>query len=273
MASKETPARSLADFEVGKILNKGTHGAVYRAREKKSGQLVALKMTFSKHETKALAEHRAWTLLPPHPHLVKMHAHWTDAVAKRHWFSFELGGKDLKDLTLEDDGFPAKWHEDKVAAIVWQVAAALHHVHAHGLVHGDVKPENILSFAPGVWKLCDFGLSLSVADDEDGSWHGTVDYMAPEVFGTAPVKPDPASDMWSLGIVLFELLTGDTPWTEAPDTVQGVSDHILTRPIVYPDSIGPRFRDLLQHLLVADAPGRWTAPQVLEHLAAARAPA
>ncbi len=102
----------------------------------------------------------------------------------------------------------------QAAEIVRQTLQALGHAHAQGIVHRDIKPENILVTAEGVVKVADFGLARAYADGRQtqaGSVTGTVQYLAPEQIRGEPA--DPRSDLYSLGVVTYELLTGQLPFT------------------------------------------------------------
>ena len=102
----------------------------------------------------------------------------------------------------------------QAAAILDQTLAALEHAHAKGIVHRDLKPENILITTEGVVKLTDLGLARAFADAKNtraGSVTGTVQYLAPEQIRGEPA--DPRSDLYSLGIVAYELLTDRIPFT------------------------------------------------------------
>ncbi len=103
----------------------------------------------------------------------------------------------------------------QVVEVTAQVLAALDHAHGHGIVHRDVKPENILVTGDGLVKVADFGLARAFADARvsqvEGTVTGTVQYLAPEQIEGRP--SDPRTDLYATGIVMFELLTGETPFT------------------------------------------------------------
>ena len=102
----------------------------------------------------------------------------------------------------------------QAAEVVRQTLLALGHAHDQGIVHRDIKPENILVTTGGVVKVADFGLARAYADGHQtqaGTVTGTVQYLAPEQIRGEPA--DPRSDLYSLGIVTYELLTGKLPFT------------------------------------------------------------
>jgi eukaryotic-like serine/threonine-protein kinase len=102
----------------------------------------------------------------------------------------------------------------QVVEVCLQVLGALDHAHGHGIVHRDIKPENILIAREGMVKVADFGLARAYADSyvsqAEGTVTGTVQYLAPEQIQGEPA--DPRTDLYALGVVMFELLTGRTPF-------------------------------------------------------------
>ena len=126
-----------------------------------------------------------------------------------------LDGRQLADLIDEHPQLPASW----AAALGAQIAAGLAAAHAEGVTHRDLKPANVMLLPGGLVKVLDFGLGRMV-DDTGGSrltssgvTVGTARYMAPEQFHTSAVTP--AADLYALGCVLFELLTGVPPFHSA----------------------------------------------------------
>jgi tetratricopeptide (TPR) repeat protein len=136
--------------------------------------------------------------------------------------------------------------------IASRVARALAHAHAHGLVHGDVKPSNVLIDARGETYLADF----SLRDGEpSGQPTGTLGYMAPELFDGVPTTP--ASDLYALGCLLFELLTGATPF-HAADPDETLRRHQLDEPMRVSLRVpaAPPLLDALLLALLAKHPGQ-----------------
>ena len=124
----------------------------------------------------------------------------------------------------------------QAADVLSQTLAALAHAHAKGIVHRDLKPENILITADGVVKLTDLGLARALADARStraGAVTGTVQYLAPEQIRGEPA--DPRSDLYSLGIVAFEVLTGRLPFTG--ETPMAIAYKHLSNRVPAPSSL------------------------------------
>jgi ribosomal protein S6 kinase alpha-5 len=126
-----------------------------------------------------------------------------------------------------------------------------------GIIYRDLKLENILLDADGHIVLTDFGLSKEVIGEMENraySYCGTVEYMAPELVRSSRKGHDKAVDWWSLGVLLYELLTGASPFTvEGEDNSQSkVSKRILQSEPYYPKSFSVSVKDLLKRLLAKD---------------------
>jgi serine/threonine-protein kinase len=135
-------------------------------------------------------------------------------------------GQSLRDIIAAE----APFHPDDVAQLLLQVGTALDFAHAKGYVHRDIKPGNILIDEHGRARVADFGIAKSLADadlTDDGTGFGTAGYLAPEQ--AEGLMATPASDVYALGVVAFEMLTGEPPFTA--ETPVGVAmRHIKERP-------------------------------------------
>ncbi len=169
-----------------------------------------------------------------------------------------VNGRSLSRLLEGDGALPV----DIAMDLFEQVAAALGHAHRHGVVHRDIKPANILvrqrSTGRAVAKLADFGIA-SVAPSADGdhpaAFVGTPHYMSPEQAAGRPVVP--ASDLYSLGIVMYRALTGFRAFdAEAPDELARMHLEVLPKPIseVAPDCDIPRELQRVVMKCLAKAP-------------------
>jgi eukaryotic-like serine/threonine-protein kinase len=156
----------------------------------------------------------------------------------------------------------------QAAEILQQTLFALEHAHAKGIVHRDLKPENILVTADGTVKLTDLGLARAFADAKNtraGAVTGTVQYLAPEQIRGEPA--DPRSDLYSLGVVAFELLTGQLPFTgETPMAIayKHLSDRVPA-PSGFSDDVGPEFDAVVASATDQDREMRPESASVLRH--------
>jgi eukaryotic-like serine/threonine-protein kinase len=205
-------------YEVLSELGRGTSGVVYKAYDPKLDRLVALKIL--RPELVALEEsgvslkqrfhHEAVAAgRLTHPAIVAVHD-VGEAEGRPFMIMEYIEGGTLADLLLGGRPLPL---EDAVG-IVLAVCAALDYAHRHGVVHRDIKPRNIL-VGPGVTKVTDFGTAriLGASHTQTGTMLGTPAYTSPEMVRGQPA--DTRSDLFSVGVVLYEALTGVNPFNAA----------------------------------------------------------
>lgn len=233
------------DAEIGR----GGMGVVYRAYDTRLERDVAVKVLSAaalgtESQARLLHEAQAAAQLH-HPHVVTVHD--VGEAEGAPFFVMELvEGPSLYDRPPQD---PAE-----LLAIAGQVCAALEHAHSHGIVHRDLKPENVLlapdplSATGATAKLSDFGLARSVASrlTQEGTVAGSVFYLAPELALGQPF--DGRADLYALGVMLYELLTGQLPF-EADDPLAVISQH-LHAPVVPPRARKPEIPPGLDALVV-----------------------
>jgi eukaryotic-like serine/threonine-protein kinase len=207
----QTPAWA-EGYSVLDIAGRGAMGVVFRAVQTGLNRVVALKMLRADDATPAeLARFRAEAELVAavrHPHTVAVYDVGRDPAAPYLAMEYLPGGT-LTDR-LRDGPLAARRAAGLVEAVARGVAAA----HAQGVVHRDLKPGNILFDADGVPKVADFGLAKRGGTDatRTGAILGTPSYMAPEQAGGGGKFATPAADVWALGVVLYECLTGARPF-------------------------------------------------------------
>jgi eukaryotic-like serine/threonine-protein kinase len=205
----------IGDYDVLDKIAEGGMGAVYKARHKTTGQVVAIKVlppTTVKNPVllkRFEQEYRAATAID-HPHVVRALEFCGTGPAPFLVMEY-VDGESLGAKVDRDGPLP----EEAAVRIIAQVCQGLHRAHKQKLVHRDVKPDNILVTADGTAKLTDLGL-VKIEDDElnltkTGRGLGTPNYMAPEQFRDAK-NADVRCDIYSLGATLYTLLTGETPF-------------------------------------------------------------
>ena len=206
----EQIADKFPQFEILACLGRGGMGVVYKARQKSLNRLVALKILAPERERDArFAERfaREAELLAKlsHPHIVTIHDFGETAGLFYIVMEF-VDGVNLRDLIRE-----GKLEARQALAIVPPICEALQYAHEKGVVHRDIKPENLLLDREGRVKIADFGIAALVGTgDGAGERAGTPPYMAPEQ-GDARREVDHRADIYALGVVLYEMLTGERP--------------------------------------------------------------
>ncbi|CAO2628738.1 Mitogen-activated protein kinase kinase kinase 4 [Lemmus lemmus] len=153
-----------------------------------------------------------------------------------------------------------------------QITVAINVLHDHGIVHRDIKGANIFLTSSGLIKLGDFGCSVKLKNNtqtmpgEVNSTLGTAAYMAPEVITRAKGEGHGrAADIWSLGCVVIEMVTGKRPWHEYEHNFQIMYKVGMGHKPPIPERLSPEGKDFLSHCLESDPKMRWTASQLLDH--------
>ncbi len=223
---EETPAvgsapamlqRQFGKYVLEAELGRGGMGVVYRARQTDLDRPVALKMilahflTSADHLRRFEDESRAAAGIS-HPHVIAVYD--VGQIEGQPYFAMQyVAGRSLAELLRQGPLEP-----EAAARIVLCVAQAVAHLHAHGIVHRDLKPSNILLGEDGHPFVTDFGLAKILAGDSHhtstGVIVGTPSYMSPEQAAGHSAEVGPPSDVYSLGVLLYEALTGRPPFHE-----------------------------------------------------------
>jgi WD40 repeat protein len=239
-AAPEPEPRRIGDYDLLEEIGRGGLGVVYRARHRTLGRQVALKMLLGGqfaaggYLERFRAEARAVAHLA-HPHIVPLYD--SGEHDGQPYFAMEfVDGGSLGDRAGGKPQPPAQ-----AARWLATLARAVQYAHEHGLIHRDLKPSNVLLTRDGQVKVCDFGVAKHLEDAESktqtGQLVGTPEYMAPEQAGGLAARVGPAADVYSLGAILYTLLTGRPPFQGAAmlDTL----DQVRTRDPVPPSRLQP----------------------------------
>ncbi|MBX9584506.1 MAG: serine/threonine protein kinase, partial [Gemmataceae bacterium] len=223
------PALDIPGYEVIRELGRGGMAVVYLARHVRLNRPVALKVIlaggFAREADRARMRLEAVAVARlRHPNVVQIydtgeHAGWL-------YLALEYVGGGSLDRRLADRPLPP----DEAARLVERLAEAVHAAHVQGVIHRDLKPANVLLDAGGVPKVADFGLAVRQDDPRrltaTGMAVGTPSYMAPEQVRPEPRAIGPATDVWGLGCILYECLTGRPPFDALStlETMRQVAD-------------------------------------------------
>ncbi|MCG8584581.1 MAG: serine/threonine protein kinase [Pirellulales bacterium] len=244
----------LGEFDLSDVLGTGTVGSIYRAAEKKTGNIYALKLLLpmmAQEKLVVMRFERELYILERlnHPNIIRYYGRGRDG--DQLFYVMELiKGATLKQVLGATKTLP--WPE--AVECGRQICSALQHAHNHGVIHRDLKPGNIfVSEESGELKLGDFGIARDMRSQdvtEAGLTVGTYAYMAPELIrGERFISG--AVDLYALGCVMFELLTGRTPYIG--DNFAQIFDQHLQSPIPSVREFAadcPReLDDLVTHLL------------------------
>jgi len=242
--------RKFGRYEILADLGKGAMGVVYRARDPMLDRTVAIKTInmsldpgeMAEYEARFYQEARAAGGLN-HPNIVTIHDIGKSGNLAYMAMEF-LEGRELRDLMSPGQPLaPARAVE-----IAAQVAEGLAYAHQHGVVHRDVKPANIMILHSGMAKITDFGIArmrMAEVRTQTGVVLGSPRYMSPEQ--VAGKRAEPRSDVFSLGVILYEMLTGKPPFTG--DDVTSIMFQILNLVPPPPSTINPAIPAILDFIV------------------------
>lgn len=221
--------RYFGDYELLEEVAQGGMGVVYKARQTSLNRIVAVKMILAGHlatdaDVQRFASEAETAASLKHKAIVPIHE--VGQQNGQHYFSMDfIDGRNLAEVIRTAPPSP-----EEAARIVKAIAEAVDYAHSEGIIHRDIKPSNILIDDSGQVHITDFGLALRVEVDRDltrtGQVLGTPSYMPPEQARGKRDLVGPASDIYSLGAVLYDLLAGRPPFRgeSAADTIRQLID-------------------------------------------------
>jgi predicted Ser/Thr protein kinase len=256
------PGDLIADrYELEELVGSGGMSDVFRARDNQLDRRVAIKILHERYAgdpeylTRFRTEARSVARLS-HPNIVTVIDRGDDA--GRQYIVFEhVDGENLKELVRRSGRLPVR----RAIELALAVADGLAFAHQEGLVHRDVKPQNVLLSREGEVKVTDFGIARSLEVEhgvtQTGTVLGTGEYLAPEQASGKPVSP--ATDVYSLGVVLWEMLAGEVPFSGenfVAVALRHVNEPVPSLREVRPD-VSPRLAAAVERALAKDPAHRF----------------
>ena len=263
------PGDRLDEYDLESIVATSGMATVFRARDLKTGQQVAIKVPHPEVESdptmfdRFRREEEIGTRID-HPGVMKVFANpdRSQVYMVMEW----LDGRLLRQVLNDEKRLPV----ERSVKLTVGICEALEHVHANGVVHRDLKPENIMVSDDDEIHLIDFGIAASAGARRLTFAHfsqsmGTPDYISPEqVRGK---RGDARSDIYALGVMLYEMLTGAVPFT-GPNPFAVMNDRLLNQPVPPRElepSITPQLQEILYRALEREPKNRYASAREMAH--------
>ncbi len=263
-----TGANLRDDYMILSKIGKGGYGQVYRVKNIKSGEKRACKL-LSKLNVELERFYKEINILKKldHPNIIKLYEVY-ESKEYLYLIMEECKGGELFDKLIEHTEKGKNYTEKEAAIIIKQVMSAIEYCHKNGICHRDLKPENLLYLKSGdendnPIKLIDFGLSQTLnANKNLESKVGSCYYVAPEILSG---NYNNKCDIWSTGVILYILLTGEPPFNGPNERaiLQSIKSMKFSFPIFF-NRISDEAKDLISHMLAPEEQ-RYSATQVLQH--------
>ncbi|MCJ1350982.1 MAG: hypothetical protein MMC33_000964 [Icmadophila ericetorum] len=251
----------LKNYQLGDCLGKGAFGSVYRALNMETGETVAVKQIkladLPKSELRVITLEIDLLKNLDHPNIVKYHGFVKSAETLNIILEYCENGS-LHSISKNFGKFP----ENLVGLYMSQVLHGLLYLHEQGVIHRDIKGANILTTKQGLVKLADFGVATRTTGLNDDTVVGTPYWMAPEVIEMTGATT--ASDIWSLGCTVIELLDGRPPYHKLQQ-MQALFRIVNDDHPPLPESASPVVRDFLMQCFQKDPNLRVSARKLLKH--------
>jgi serine/threonine protein kinase len=263
------PGERLDHYDLESIVATSGMATVFRARDQRTGEIVAIKVPHPEIESdptmfdRFRREEEIGTRID-HPSVMKVFANpdRSQVYMVMEW----LDGRLLRQILNEEGRLPV----ERAVRITLALCHTLEHIHTHGVVHRDLKPENIMVDGKDHVHLIDFGIAASAGARRLTFAHfsqsmGTPDYISPEqVRGK---RGDARSDVYALGVMLYEMLTGVVPFT-GPNPFAVMNDRLLNQPrppVQLEPSISPQLQEILYRALEREPKNRYASAREMAH--------
>lgn len=254
---------ALSNFDIGRPLGRGKFGNVYLAREKSTKFVIALKVLFKKQIHAQGIEHQVKREIEIQSHLrhlniLRLFGYFHDEDRVYLILEYAPGGTLYKALNAQAD---KHFDEKQTATYIRSLTSALIYLHERNVIHRDIKPENLLLGSDSQLKIADFGWSVHEPNSKRTTLCGTLDYLSPEmVLGQPHTK---TVDLWSLGVLTYELLIGHAPFhAESYDVTY---KKIMKVDYFVPDYVSKAARHFMSKLLVLKPEDRMPLEEAIKH--------
>lgn len=252
---------TIDDFEIGRPLGQGKFGRVYLAREKQSKYIVGIKIL---NKAQIQAEGMECQLRREievqsqvrHKNILRLFGYFYDSTRIYLIVEYAPRGELFKQLCSM-----GRFDEKQAASYIVQMSDAIRYCHSKHIIHRDIKPENILIGLNGELKVADFGWAVHAPNSRRTTLCGTIDYLPPEM--VTGKDHDATVDVWELGILLYEFLTGGPPFEE--ESQRATFRRIRDVDIKFPQYVPPLARDLILKFLQKDPQKRIDLKDVRSH--------
>ncbi|ESL05865.1 protein kinase [Trypanosoma rangeli SC58] len=260
-------------------LGRGGFGSVYKCFNLTTGEVVVVKeVRLAEHGDNSSGSSSAeelrceFELLSrvTHPHIIRVIGYHVGRRHARLFLEWAAGGSLMDVVKGVGASFASGVPEDLVHSYVRQMLEALQCLHEHGIIHRDIKPQNMLIDHSGRLRVTDFGLSRLIGEGVSAvetTVAGTPRYMAPETISGARFSC--GSDLWAMGAVMSELFTGRPPWShlethQLPALLYHIANHPEEHPII-PAHISAEAKDFMAQCFRPEPADRGTAASLLQH--------